>query len=221
MTIDGYGYPSLIIGLAVVAVASMLVGNLLALLQDNIKRLLAYSSIAHLGYILVALLAGGEMAVEAVLYYLVAYTITITGAFAIVGVLEDEEEVVNLDDYRGLFWRRPWPAAALTAMMLSLAGIPLTAGFVGKFLVLTAGIGAALWTLAIILVIGSAISIFYYVRVVAVMFSKTESESAQTPSRMPVLGRLVLLILTLALFFFGVFPGSLVGFIRSMVAGVL
>ena len=220
MVVDAYSYPSLVLGIAAVAIASMLIGNLLALLQENIKRLLAYSSIAHLGYMLVALLAGGELAVEAVLYYLVAYTITITGAFALVGILEDTEEIVELESYRGLFWRRPWPAAALTVMMLSLAGIPLTAGFVGKFFVLTAGVGAAFWTLAIVLVIGSAVSIYYYVRVVAVMFARTEGAAVSSHAPMPLSGRVVLTVLTLALFLFGVFPGPLVGLIRSMTAGV-
>ena len=223
VTVGGSGYPALVLGLTVVAISSMLLGNILALLQQNVKRLLAYSSIAHLGYLLVALLAGGSMATEAALYYLVAYTITITGAFALVGILADDAEAVELDDYRGLFWRRPWPAAALTAMMFSLAGIPLTAGFVGKFFVVSAGVGASLWTLAIALVIGSAISIYYYVRVVAVMFSRSgEAESVASADKpMPVLGRLVLVVLTLALIFFGLVPGPLAGLIRTMVSGLL
>lgn len=221
VTMDGYDYPALVLALSVVSIASMLLGNFLALLQKNLKRLLAYSSIAHLGYLLVALLAGGNLATEAVLYYLVAYTITITGAFAVVGILADDNETVDLDDYRGLFWHRPWPAAALTAMMLSLAGIPLTAGFVGKFFVVSAGVGASLWTLAIVLVIGSAVSIYYYVRVVAVMFSRPETETEKPVITMPVLGRFVLVLLTVALIFFGLVPGPLTGLIRSVVSGVL
>ena len=119
---------------ALIAAASMIAGNLLALLQDNVKRLLAYSSIAHMGYILTAYLAGGALAVRAVTFYLIAYFVTTLGAFGTVAVLSGpQREADHLDDYRGLFQRRPWLAGVFTAMLLSLAGIPLTAGFIGKY----------------------------------------------------------------------------------------
>ncbi len=156
--------------LAGIAILSMFVGNLLALLQNNIKRVLAYSSIAHLGYVLVAFLASGAMAVEAVTVYLVSYFITTLGAFGVVSVLSTSgSEADAMEDYRSLFWRRPWIAAVFAMMLLSLAGIPLTAGFVGKFYVIAAGAGSALWLLLVLLVLNSVISLFYYLRIIVTM----------------------------------------------------
>ncbi len=135
---------------AIVAIASMCAGNLLALRQTNVKRILAYSSIAHFGYILVAFLAASTMAVEAVTFYLVAYTVTILAAFGIVTVLSNSgRDAEDLEDYRGLFWRRPVIAAVFTAVLLSLAGIPATMGFLGKFYVLAAGAERSAWPLII------------------------------------------------------------------------
>ena len=148
---------SITLALSLVAVMTILVGNLLALLQDNIKRILAYSSIAQLGYLLVGFLAFGAMAVEAVAYYLAAYFVTMLGAFGVVTVLSrgtPEQDSDMLADYAGLFWRRPWLAGVFTAMLLSLAGIPLTMGFIGKFYVLAAAVGASLWLLVIVLAVG-------------------------------------------------------------------
>lgn len=162
--------------LGAVAVASMVAGNLLALMQENIKRLLAYSSIAHLGYLLVAVLAGGGTGAEAATFYLLTYMMTMLGAFAVVSVLttrgEEGREPERLEDYRGLFWRRPWMSAVFTLMLLSLAGIPVTAGFPGRFSLIMAGAGAAEWGLVIALVLNGAVGLFYYLRV-AVTMAKT------------------------------------------------
>src|SRR5512142_272096 len=141
-------YRSLVIVFALIAVASMIIGNLLALLQTNVKRILAYSSIAHLGYMLVAFLAGGPLAVTAVAFYLVSYFVTTLGAFGVMTLLSGPyRDAEDISDYRGLFTRRPWLAGIMTAMLLSLAGIPLTSGFVGKFYLVAAGVGSALWIL--------------------------------------------------------------------------
>jgi len=157
---------------AIIAIASMCAGNLLALLQTNVKRVLAYSSIAHFGYILVAFLAGGTMAIEAVSFYLVAYTVTLLAAFGIVTILSGaEHDADELEDYRGLFWRRPMIAGVFTAALLSLAGIPATMGFLGKFYVLAAGAAAAAWPLIIILVVTSVAGLFYYLRIVVALYS--------------------------------------------------
>src|SRR5687767_7639578 len=178
---DAYRYANLILIFTIIAIASMLAGNLLALRQKNIKRLLAYSSIAHLGYILVAFLAGNKLGVEAVSFYLVAYFITSLGAFGVVALLSDtERDADQLDDYRGLFWRRPATAAIFTAMLLSLAGIPLTAGFVGKFYIIASGVNTQLWLLVLMLVLNSVIGLFYYIRVIAVMFAPAEAEDQPT-----------------------------------------
>jgi NADH-quinone oxidoreductase subunit N len=216
-------FTPLIFVFALIAIASMLVGNLLALLQRNIKRLLAYSSIAHMGYILVAFLAGGATAVEAVTFYLVAYVITILAAFGVVAVLSGRDrEADDLDDYRGLFRRRPWMAAIFSASLLSLAGIPLTAGFMGKFYVLAAGIGSAQWTLVAVLIASSAIGIYYYLRVVVVMYAYLpEAPPARAPLAPPLslLGGLLLAALTILLVWLGVYPAPLMRMIQA--AGLL
>ena len=218
---DAYNFTSAILAVSVIAIASMLIGNFLALLQTNVKRLLAYSSISHLGYILVALVAGGPMAAEAVLYYLVVYSASILGAFGIITLLTDGNgEPLRIEDYRGLFWTRPGIAIAMTAVMLSLAGIPLTAGFVGKFLVLTAGVGSAQWTLSIVLVISSAIGLYYYLRVIVAMFTQVEEDQVlRTPITMG--GGAVLTVLTFIVIYLGVYPAPLVRLIENVIGSVV
>lgn len=217
--VNGYSYPSLVLIFSIIAVASMFVGNFLALMQINVKRILAYSSISHLGYLLVAFIAGGNMAIEAATFYLIAYFITTIGSFGIVGILSDKEsEADSTEDYRGLFWRRPWIATVFTAMLLSLAGIPLTAGFVGKFYVLSAGVGSTLWLLVVMLVINSAIGLYYYIRIIVVMYSErdvaTEAET-NVPS-FALGGGIILAVLLLLLVWFGVFPAGIMNIIKTM-----
>ena len=159
--------------LSLIAIASILVGNLLALTQTNIKRLLGYSSIAHFGYLLVALIASNGLAVEAIGVYLTTYVLTSLGAFGVVTLMSTPYHGRDCDalyEYRGLFWRRPTLTAVMTLMMLSLAGIPLTAGFIGKFYVIAVGVEAHLWWLLGSLIIGSAIGVFYYLRVMVTLF---------------------------------------------------
>lgn len=201
----------------IIAITSMIVGNVLALLQDNVKRILAYSSIAHMGYLLVAFLAGGELAVEAVTFYLVAYLITTLGAFGVVGVLSGSDaEADHMEDYRGLFWRRPALAGAFTVMLLSLAGIPATAGFIGKFYIVAAGASSAIWALIIILVVTSVIGLFYYLRIVAIMYATGETAVAIALPRLSPAGGVVLAALTGLLLWFGVYPEPLLQIIRSV-----
>jgi len=206
--------------LAAIAIASMFVGNLLALAQTNVKRILAYSSIAHLGYLLVAFLAGGSLGATAVAFYLVAYFVTNLIAFGVVAVLSGRREADEIEDYRGLFWRRPWPATIFLTALLSLGGIPLTAGFMGKFYILMAGVESALWLMAVILVVNTMISFYYYLRVAFMMFRDApEGEAARVvaPS-LSFMGGAALAVLTLLLVWIGVYPGPLVQTIRSMVA---
>lgn len=220
----GEGSRALFVPLAAVAIASMLAGNLLALLQQDVKRLLAYSSIAHLGYLLVALIAAVPMRAEATAYYLAAYVVTILIAFGVVAVLSDEgADASSLDDYRGLFWRRPWLAILFAASLLSLAGIPLTAGFLGKVYVLLAGVEAATWLPVFALVAGSVIGLFYYLRVVLVLFAPLEegaarvgggTDLAQRPLPAPSLAALSLL--AVPLLWLGVHPEPLMRLIQSL-----
>ncbi|KAF1060820.1 MAG: NADH-quinone oxidoreductase subunit N [Pseudomonas citronellolis] len=159
--------------LAVIAVVSILFGNLLALTQSNIKRLLGYSSIAHFGYLLIAVVASKGMAVEAVGVYLTTYVVTSLGAFGVVTLMSTPyggRDADALFEYRGLFWRRPVLTGVLTVMMLSLAGIPLTAGFIGKFYIIATGVESHLWWLVGALVLGSAIGLYYYLRVMVTLF---------------------------------------------------
>ncbi len=154
--------------LAVLAALTMIVGNVAAVVQTNVKRLLGYSAIAHAGYILMALIAGGN---NAVLFYLLAYTAMNFGAFAVVvAVGEGREARSSLDDWAGLAQRNPWLAAAMTVFLLSLAGVPPTAGFLGKLYVFEAAIqGGYLW-LALIGIVTSIISVYYYLKVVVAMY---------------------------------------------------
>jgi NADH-quinone oxidoreductase subunit N len=235
--------PVVVTVLVVVAVASMLLGNLLALLQANVKRILAYSSIAHLGYLLVAFLAAGRLGPAAVGYYLAAYIVTTLVAFGVVGALERDREAMALADYRGLFWRRPWPALLLTASLLSLAGIPLTAGFIGKYYVLVAGVGRGSWTPVFVLVAGSVIGLFYYLRVIVAMMAGAQEESSaaggggalggtygggapaggaaggELPASMPALTGLVLLLLLVLLIGLGLWPAVLQSVLLRTVVG--
>jgi NADH-quinone oxidoreductase subunit N len=204
----------------IIAISSMFVGNILALLQNNVKRILAYSSIAHLGYVLVAFLAGGEFGALAVTFYLVAYFITVVGAFGVVAVLSGENrDAEDIEDYRGLFWRRPALAAVFTVMLLSLAGIPVTAGFIGKFYIITAGASASVWTLIIILAITSAIGLFYYLRVIVVLFGDSSRVPASSYSLAPV-QNIALALLTAVLLLVGVFPAPLLNLIRTVITGL-
>ena len=133
---------------SLIAIASMFVGNILALQQKNVKRILACSSVAHIGYLLVAFLAARTFAFTAVSFYLSAYFVTTLGAFGVITVLSKGlKEVDSIDDYYGMAFRRPWLSSVFVAMLLSLAGIPITAGFIGKFYVVQAGIGSSLWLL--------------------------------------------------------------------------
>jgi len=165
-----------VITLIVVACISMMVGNLLALKQNNIKRMLGYSSIAHFGYLLLLVLVGGQkFGIEGFAVYLTIYVMTSLAAFGVVTLMshaDGKRDADTLNDYRGLFWRRPYLASIFTLALFSLAGIPLTAGFIGKFYVVTAAVGAGFWGWIglIFVVLGSSIGIFFYLRTIISLF---------------------------------------------------
>ena len=209
-------YQGLLVAFAIIAIASMLGGNLLALLQFNVKRLLAYSSISHLGYVLVAFLAGGALATTAAAYYLVAYFATTLAAFGVVGALsvpDSPRDADSLADYRGLFWRRRGLTAVFGLALLSLAGIPLTGGFLGKFYLALAGISSGLWWLVVVLVVSSAIGLVYYLRLATIMFRRPSGREA-TPPLSPTEG-IALALLALAIVLLGVYPGPLIALIQA------
>lgn len=202
----------------IIAIASMIAGNLLALLQNNVKRILAYSSIAHMGYLLVAFLVGGQFAVEAVTFYLVAYFVTTLGAFGIVSVMSGgNHEPDQIEDYRSLFWRRPALAGVFTVMLLSLAGIPVTAGFIGKFYIVAAGASSARWALIIILVVSSVIGLFYYLRLIAMMYATPDTEPTTIAIPTTSVGGVVLAALTGLLLWLGLYPNPVLHIVENMI----
>lgn len=208
--------PALLWILTVMALASMLIGNLLALLQKRLKRLLAYSSVAHLGYLLVILVAGGPLAVEAAGYYLAAYFVTLVGAFGVITLLSSEERDTDaVAEYRGLFWRHPWLAGILTLTMLSLAGIPVTMGFVAKFYVLAASVDRAQWLLVYGVIVTSAIGLYYYLRVIIALFAAGEP-AGQLAAR-PWSGALAVLGAALLLLILGAYPGPLIDLLHTLI----
>jgi NADH-quinone oxidoreductase subunit N len=216
---DLFGQPKLLAVFVVISVASMFVGNLLALFQKNVKRLLAYSSIAHFGYMLVAFLSAGPLRVTAVTYYLVAYFAATIGAFGVVTLLSTtEKEAGAMDDYEGLFRRRPWLAGCFTLILLSLAGMPFTAGFVAKIYVVAAGTAALLWVPVLSLIVTSAIGLFYYLRLIFAMFNNAGPESRSVPA-LSFKGRIVMTVLFVLLVWWGVYPVHLIQVIELIRAG--
>jgi NADH-quinone oxidoreductase subunit N len=218
---EGHGDASLRAGLAAIAVLSMLGGNLLALLQNNLKRLLAYSSIAHLGYLLVAFLAAGSLGVEAAAYYLAAYAVTNLGAFGIIALLSapgSGRDADQIEDYRGLFRTRPFLAGSLALMLLSLAGMPPTMGFIGKFYLVLAGVNAGFFWLVAALVISSVISLYYYLRVLVAMAMPVPAEpNATLRAASPPLGTTVIAALLVLLLVLGAYPAPAITLIRITV----
>jgi len=216
-----FEYQSILIGLSVFAIGSMLAGNLLALLQNNVKRMFAYSSIAHIGYLLVAFISGGiaggmTLALEASIFFLVAYIATTLGAFGIVTILsnsDDSRDCDDLESYTGLFWRRPALAGAFSVVLFSLAGIPLTAGFIGKFYIVAAGVNGTLWLLMATLVVGSGIGLYYYLRVIYTMTLKSTSTDS---IRIPVAGGWVMLMVTAAILTLGVYPTPFIDMLGNL-----
>ena len=214
--------------IVLVACVSIILGNLLALLQKNIKRILSYSSIAHMGYLLIALLASldseGTISTESITIYLVAYITMSVGAFGVASVSSSSDaELDNIEDYKGLFWRDPWLACIFTGMLLSLAGIPLTVGFIGKFYVFFAGVESELWGLLLILVIGSGIGLYYYLRIVYMMLlsSNINENSGGGIISKDFAPQAVLAVTFLLLLFLGVYPASLTLLVESISSSIL
>lgn len=215
-TIHGYSNDILIVLISFIAILSMFAGNLLALKQSNFKRLLAYSSIAHMGYLMITLLTGTVYGVQAAVFYLVSYMITTLGAFGTISILSVcERDAEDIEDLKGMFWKNPRIAVVLSLTLLSLAGIPLTAGFMAKFYLVLEGVREGFWILAFSLVINSVISLFYYLKVIKTMF--TPSDSARYFG-LPPAGSLVLGIVVIGILFLGLLPSFLTEIINSFLA---
>ena len=186
---------------------TMTVGNVSALIQHNVKRMLAFSSVSHAGFLIMGILVLNETSISAVLFYLVVYSIVNLGAFAIVSAAEQEEKGLNLKDYRGLAAQHPWLSAAMTIFMLSLAGFPPTAGFVAKYGIFSAAIEQGYIWLVIIGVLNTLISVYYYLRLVVNMYMQKEADPLQPAYGIVALGLLSLLVVVVLVF--GISPDFL------------
>jgi NADH-quinone oxidoreductase subunit N len=204
-----------------IAIASMLVGNLLAVVQKSVKRILAYSSIAHVGYLMVPFLAGGApLSQSAMGFYWVVYFITTLLAFGIVSSFSNPaDELDDLESWRGFFRRQPWPAVMFFVALLSLTGLPPTGGLVGKIYLIAAGVQSSLWLLLAALVIGSIIGLFYYMRIAMLFFRQPKDEPASYGS-MEKDANLVLSILAGLLVILGLFPTPLIALINQLVSTI-
>ncbi len=202
--------------LSVIAVFSMLFGSIVAIAQEDIKRMLAYSSISHAGYLTIGLAAGNQDAVAGIIFYLAAYTFMNLGAFGIIALIEGEEETnLSISSYSGLASRKPFLAALLSLFMFSLAGIPPFAGFFGKYYIFIAAIQSGLTWLAVIGVISSAISVYFYLKIVVLMyFKEPELEPKYNSSKTGLFAVILASILVILL---GIFPGSILQLITSFI----
>lgn len=208
--------------LTIIAFASMLFGNLMALSQRHIKRVLGYSSIAHLGYLLVGLITVQDhtlLALETVGVYLTGYLFTSLGAFGVVSLMSSPYTGVDADSlyyYRGLFWHKPLLSSVLTVMMLSLAGIPMTLGFIGKFYIIALGVNSHLGWLTSAVISGSAIGLFYYLRIIVSLYlSPPKNLHRNTPSNWALTaGGIVVLISSLLVLLLGLYPQPLITLVQ-------
>jgi len=202
---------------SVVAALSMLAGNLLALRQQNVKRILGFSSIAHLGYLLVAILAAGEVGRVAVVFYAVTYALTMVAAFGVLAVLSNAgaaRDTETIADLRGLFWSRPALAAVMTLALLSLAGMPPAIGFIAKMYIFAAGVRQELWWLVGTMIASSVIGLFYYLSVILAMAQRQGPAPSNVGGQAG--GRLVLGLVSLAVLGLGVAPEPLIGLVKAV-----
>ena len=214
--IRGLDNQYLFIVISGIAILSMFIGNLLAIRQQNIKRLLAYSSIANMGYLIIILLTGSNKGIQASIFYLISYFITTIGSFGVISLLSTSKyEAEKIEDYKGLFWKRPWIAIVFTLSLLSLAGIPITAGFIAKFYVIFEGMKAGLMMLIFSMIINSVIGLYYYLRVITVLFSP--ANEIKLPE-LSITGHFILAVIGLSILILGIYPGWLIDIIVKYVS---
>jgi NADH-quinone oxidoreductase subunit N len=205
----------------VICLATMTIGNIVAISQDNIKRMLAYSSIAHAGYILVAFVAGNDLGTSGILFYLMTYAFMNLGAFTCVILLGKKgEENTLISDYAGIGFKYPLLAASMTIFLLSMAGIPPLGGFMAKFYVFSAAVKSKLYWLAVLGVINSAISVYYYLRVTVLMYFR-ESEREITGLQFSPASVLALILAVVGTLYMGIFPSNVLSFAQRSIAGLM
>jgi NADH-quinone oxidoreductase subunit N len=209
--------------LVVIAILTMTVGNVVAIAQNNVKRMLAYSSIAHAGYALVGFIAAGaaseieqrNAAIAAVIFYLLTYAVMNLGAFAVVQLIARAgDRRTEVEDYNGIGFQSPWLAFCLSLFLLSLLGMPLTAGFIGKVMVFRAALDQHYYKLVVIGVLNTAISAYYYLRLIIVMFFRERTTAWNAP-RIPASIGLALAITILGVFYLGLFPGRVINALQT------
>ena len=204
-----------------IAVATMTVGNIIAISQNNIKRMLAYSSIAHAGYILVAFVAGNKSGISGILFYLMAYAFMNLGAFTCVILFGKKgEENILITDYAGVGFKYPLLAASMTVFLLSMAGIPPLGGFMAKLYIFSAAVEAKFYWLAILGVLNSAISVYYYLRVTVLMYFR-ESEREITGLQFSPAPVIALILTLIGTFYMGIFPANVLSFAQKSIAGLM
>lgn len=212
--------PAITTTLAVIAGLSMLVGNLLALRETNIKRMLAYSSIAHLGYVLAVIASVNVKAIGFTSLYMAVYAFTTIGTFGVITILSSpyssRTDAEGIEHYQGIFWQRPILTAVLTVMLLSLAGIPLTAGFISKFYAIFATVSVQSWWLTGMIIVGSGIGLFYYLRFMVILFKRPQSvKEYDAVNHWGIqAGGIMVMLVTLLVLYFGIFPNTLSQVIR-------
>ena len=195
--------PEWIAAVWVIAALTMIVGNVVAIAQDNIKRMLAYSSIAHAGYIMVGIAARNELGTQSIPFYLISYAFMNLGAWAVVtAVTKKGEEAVGLSDYSGLFWSNPVLAGLMGLFMFALAGLPPTAGFTAKIFVFGAGLQADMIGLVIVAIVTTIISAYFYLRVTVIMFMQRPEEPPEVKISTPMAVALAIAAAGTVWFFF-------------------
>lgn len=204
---------------ALIALVSMLLGNFAAIWQSSVKRMLAYSSIAHAGYLLLGVLVADDLGAQAVMFYLVAYAVMNVGAFYVVVLIANKIGSDDVNDYRGLGKKMPLAAAALTAFLVSLTGLPPTIGFIGKYMIFTAllGKGTVFLTLAIIGVLTSAVSLYYYFKIPLQMYLREAEEESQTPIEFGAFANGLVAFLMIVTIGFGLYFAPLANFAKKSV----
>jgi NADH-quinone oxidoreductase subunit N len=206
--------------LQAIAIATMIVGTVVGVAQSNVKRMLAYSSIAHAGYLLVALIAANDVGKGAILFYLLTYAVTNLGAFGVVGVLErDDRTGDRIVDYAGLWNVRPGLAALMTIFLLSLGGFPPLAGFIAKWYVFTAAIKAGYTWLAIVGVLTSVISVFFYLRIVVMMYMTPSTTSLSIPATPKVAGA-ALVASAIIVVYLGILPTQVLNWAAASIGSI-
>ena len=205
----------------VLAAATMVLGTVVGVAQSNLKRMLAYSSIAHGGYLLAGLVAANEVGKAAILFYLLAYAVTNLAAFGVIAMLGARDRANDeLRDYAGLWHTHPGLAALMTVCLLSLGGLPPTAGFIGKWYIFSAAVSAGYYGLAIIGVLTSVISVFFYLRVVVMMYMSERDAAAAAPVQITAMGMAALTLAVIAIFYLGILPTPIINFAAESIATI-